>query len=269
MSYGDHKLFLYEDVVDLVIDSDGLYVDNRPMNNKKLTAHKGLSNELIFNIRNKDRKLQNVSSDVLRGTMFHPSTGKRIFTRVLEHTGNVGQVKLNIAEGDLSNLEEGLYQLFIARETSESIELPVFADQNNNIKFDIQVLDQTKQTPIDTQTANVSQFMQVTNTNNGDAGNVFVTSALKGNQARNFTSCLHSIAIHPDAYTGKFSIQASCIENTPDTSNNSSDWFNIESDVSLTSNSTIYHSTFQVNANYIRVMSEPTAGNISLVQLRN
>ena len=130
-------------------------------------------------------------------------------------------------------------------------------------------MTKTNQTPIDTQTANVSQFMQVTNTNNGDAGNVFVSSALKGNQARNFTSCLHSIAIHPDAYTGKFSIQASCIENTPDTSNNSSDWFTIESDVSLTSNSTIYPSSFQVNAIYIRVISEPTAGNISLVQLRN
>lgn len=268
MSYGDHKLFLYDEVVDLVIDSDSLYVDNRPMNNKRLTAHKGLSNELIFNIRNKDRKLQNVNSDVLRGTMFHPSTGKRIFSRVLEHTGSVGQVKLNMAEGDLTNLEQGLYQLYISRETSENIQLPVFADQNNNIKFDIQVLDQTMKTPVDTQTANVSQFMQVTNTNNGDEGNVFVTSALKGNQARNFSSCLHSIAIHPDAYTGTINIQASCVENTPDTANNSTDWFEV-SNISLTSNSTIYHNTFQVNANYIRVMSEPTAGNISLVQLRN
>jgi hypothetical protein len=269
MSYGDHKLFLYEDVVDLVIDSDGLYVDNRPMNNKKLTAHKGLSNEIIFNIRNKDRKLQNVGNDVLRGTLIHPLTGKRIFTRVLEHTGSVGQVKLAMAEGDLTTLSEGLYQIFISRETAEGQELPVFADQNNNIKFDIQILDQTKQTPVDTQTANVSTFIQVTNTNNGDEGNVFVTSALKGNQARNFTSCLHSIAVHPNAYTGNFSIQASCVENTPDTANNSTDWFNVESNVSLTANSTIYHKTFQVNANYIRVLSEPTAGNISLVQLRN
>tara|TARA_R110001592_G_scaffold77955_5_gene234259 strand:- start:1706 stop:2515 length:810 start_codon:yes stop_codon:yes gene_type:complete len=269
MSYGDHKLFLYEDVVDLVIGSDGLYVDNRPMNNKRLTAHKGLSNEIVFNIRNKDRKLQNVNSDVLRGTLIHPRTGKRVFSRVLEHTGTTGQVKLNMAEGDLTTLDEGLYQLYVSRETSDSLELPVFADQNNNIKFDIQVLDQTKKTPIDTQTSNVSQLIQVTNTNNGDSSNTFVTSALKGNQARNFTSCLHSIAIYPDTFTGNFSIQASCVENTPDTANNSSDWFNIESDVSLTANSTIYHSTFQVNANYIRVMSEPTAGNISLVQLRN
>lgn len=269
MSYGNHKLYLYDEVVDLVIGSDGLYVDNRPMNNKRLTAHKGLSNELYFSIRNKDRKLQNVNSEIIRGTLFRPATGERIFSRILEHTGTTGQVKLNIAEGDLTNVDEGLYQLYISRETSESIEYPVYADQNNNLVFGIEIKDQTKRTPVETQTANVSQFMQVTNTNNGDDSNVFVTSAFKGNQARNFSSCLHSIAIHPDSYTGNFSIQASCVENTPDSANSSSDWFNVVSNVSLTSNSTIYHSTFQVNANWVRVLSEPTAGNISLVQLRN
>ena len=137
MSYGDHKLFLYDTSIDLVIGSDGIYVDNRPMNNKKLTAHKGLSNEIVFNIRNKDRKLQEVSSDVLRGTMVLPSTGKRIFSRVLTHTGSTGQVKLSIVEGDLSSLDAGLYQLYVSRETPEGTDLPVFADQNNNIVFDI------------------------------------------------------------------------------------------------------------------------------------
>ena len=268
MSYGNHKLYLYDEVVDLVIGSDGLYVDNRPMNNKRLTAHKGLSNELYFSIRNKDRKLQNVNSEIIRGTLFRPATGERIFSRVLEHTGSTGQVKLNIAEGDLTNVDEGLYQLYISRETSESVEYPVYADQNNNLVFGIEIKDQTKRTPIETQTANVSQFMQVTNTNNGDDSNVFVTSAFKGNQARNFSHCLHSIAIHPDTYTGNLKVQASCVENTPSTANNSSDWFDVSS-VSLTANSTIYHNTFQVNANYIRVLSEASAGNISLVQLRN
>ena len=268
MSYGDHRLFLYDEVVDLVINSYGLYVDNRPMNNKRLTVHKGLSNELCFNIRNKDRKLQNVNSCILRATLIAPSTGKRIFSRVLEHTGSTGQVKLNFAEGDLTNLEQGLYQLYVSKENTDGNEYPVFADQNNNIKFDIEILDQTKLTPAKTQTANASSFIQVTNTDTGDDSNVFVRSAFEGNQKRNFDSILHSIAIHPNAYTGKIDIQASCIENTPSTANNSSDWFSI-SNVTLSANSTIYHETFQVNANYIRVMSEPSAGNITLVQLRN
>lgn len=392
MSYGDHKLFLYDTSIDLVINSDGLYVDNRPMNNKKLVAHKGLSNEIVFNIRNKDRKLQNIDSDILRGTLVLPSTGKRIFSRVLTHTGSTGQVKLSIVEGDLSNLDAGLYQLYVSRDTPEGTDLPVYTDQNNNIVFDIEIKDQTMQTPVATQTANVNTFLQVTNTNNGDSSNVFVTSALKGNQARNFSECLHSIAIHPNLYDGRIDIQASCVENTPDTANNSNDWFNVAGNIQVThkflttgdiiitdsniqtstgsvasfnldfititdnevsnaeiiaiggnksninissattlanvvtsineagntnanvtasivSNedtllntktyqlriagldytlggnsianvgitagtykkpaSNIIHRTFQVNANYVRVLSEPTAGNISLVQLRN
>ena len=138
MSYGNHKLYLYDEVVDLVINTYGYYVDNRPMNNKRLIAHKGLSNELCFSIRDKDRKLQNVNSDILRATFVAPSTGERVFTRVLEHTGSTGQVKLNIVEGDLTNLEPGLYQIYISRETMEGKDLPVYSDQNNNIKFDIE-----------------------------------------------------------------------------------------------------------------------------------
>ena len=47
MSFSDNRLYLYEDYIDLVIDTNGLYVDNRPMNNRKLIAHKGLSNEIF------------------------------------------------------------------------------------------------------------------------------------------------------------------------------------------------------------------------------
>ena len=60
MSYGDHRLYIYDDPIDLVVTSDALYLENRPMNNRQLKAHKGFSNELTFNIRDRDRKLQNV-----------------------------------------------------------------------------------------------------------------------------------------------------------------------------------------------------------------
>ena len=231
---GDHKLYLYQQSVDIVIDSmAGLNVDNRPMNNKRLVAHKGLSNEIVFNIRNRDRKLQNVNSDELRATLIAPVSGERLMTRLLEHTGTTGQVKLTMLEGDLVNLNPGLYQIFIGRQTPEGTELPVFSDHNDNIVFDIDVRDQTKKAPVETQTANVSQFMQVTNTNNGDGANVFVTSALKGNHDKNFFSAFHSVAIHPNAYTGRIDIQASCVENTPGTANNSNDWFSVASNIQV------------------------------------
>ena len=101
MSYGNHRLYLYDNVVELVVTTDAIYVDNRPMNNKKLVAHKGLSNQLTFNIRNRDRKLQNVFADDLVAYIINPSNRKRIVTRKLEPTSEVGILNLHLQKGDL------------------------------------------------------------------------------------------------------------------------------------------------------------------------
>ncbi len=63
MSHGNsHTLYILNDMqnMDLVLTSEGMKVDNRPMNNRKLIAHKGMTNELVFNITDRDRKKQNV-----------------------------------------------------------------------------------------------------------------------------------------------------------------------------------------------------------------
>ena len=267
MSYGDYRLYLYDNTVDLVISSDRIYVDNRPMNNRTLTAHKGLTNELLFNIRNKDRKLQNVFSDTLSAYLINPTTKKRLFYKLLEHTGTVGQVKLVLDEGDLRNVADGLYTMYIARQLQDGTDLPVYANQNNDIKFDIRITEQIDQTPVATQ-VNTS-FLQVANTNAGDSANIYATSALFGNQDRNFPNALHSIAIYTENYTGNIDIQGSCIASTPNSDDESIDWFTIENDISLTAESNIVHRTFTVNANWIRIMHTPVSGNITQVQLRN
>lgn len=266
MSYGDNRLYLYNDKIDLVVDTSGLYVDNRPMNNRNLIAHKGLTNEIYFNIRNRDRKLQNVFSDILTATLINPTTKRRFFYKVLEHTSEVGVVKLVLDEGDLRDISAGLYTIYIARRKQDSLDYPIFSDQNSNLKFNIEISEQIDQSPVDTQIAN--SFTQTASVGSGDAANVYVTSAFYGNQDRNFSQALHSLAVYPSAYTGNISIQGSCIEGTPNSDDASSDWFLIEK-IALSSQSSIVHRTFQVNANWIRVIHTPDSGTISQIQLRN
>jgi len=231
MSQNDHKLYLYDNNIDLVIGTDGLYVDNRPMNNRKLIAHKGLTNELLFSIRNRDRKLQNVFSDTLSAYLINPTTKRRLFYKLLEHTSNVGQVKLVLDEGDLRNVTAGLYRIYIAKQDVSGIDKPVYSDQNNGLVFDIQITEQIDQSPTPTQSANT--FLQVASTTDGDPANVFTTSAFSGNQDRNFPNALHSIAIYPDAYTGKIDVQASLVESVPSTNNLSTDWVTLESNIQV------------------------------------
>lgn len=270
MTYGDNRLYLYEDVLELVIGTDGLYVDNRPMNNRKLVAHKGLENEIIFTIRNRDRKLQNVFTETLSAYLINPTTKRRLFYKLLEHTDSVGQAKLVLNENDLQNVNAGLYRIYIARQTADGYDKPVFSNQSSDLTFDIEITEQIDQSPVPTQSAN--SFIQVADTGSGANANIFASSALYGNQDRNFNHALHTIAIFPNNYSGNIDIQGSCIEGTPDSDDASTDWFNIVNDVNFASSSNVYNKTFTINANWIRVLHKPdsdNAGSISNVHLRN
>ena len=264
----DYKLYLYNTSIDLVVSSTSIYVDNKPMNNRILSAHKGVSNEIYFNIRNRDRKLQNVFSDTLRAYIIDPGSKKRLLTKILEHTSDVGIVKLVLVEGDLTNLDAGLYQVHITRSTQEDTDLPVYVDQNNNVKFDIKITDQTSVEPVATQEEAV--FSQLANTALGDSSNVFVSSALYGNLDHNFVNAQHSIALYTTSYTGNITIQGSCLQGVPDTDDVSKDWFNITT-LALSNSSVITHRTFSVNVNWVRVIHTPdnSSGTIDKVLLRN
>jgi len=241
-------------------------VDNRAMNNRKLLAHKGVTNELYFVIRNRDRKLQNTFAETLRATLINPSTRRRVLSRVVEHTNEVGKVKLVLTEGDLADISAGLYQIYITKSSDESSDRPVYTDQNNNIRFDIEVTDQVAVEAVSTQ-VNTS-FSQQGNTLLGDNANTFVSSALYGNLDRNFTNAQHTIAVYPDSYTGQVTVQASCLSSVPASDDESKDWFDVKN-LDLSSTSNIAHHTFQVNCNWVRIVSKPSSGSITKVMLRN
>lgn len=270
MNYGEHKLYLYQDTVELVINTDGLgiYVDNRPMNIRKFLAHKGVTNEIFFTVRNRDRKLQNVFNETVRAHIVSPSTRTRLLSRTLEHTADVGKMKLTFLEGDLQNIETGLYHIYLTRTSADQYDRPFYSDQNNNVRFDIEITDQTAIEPVPTQEE--TNFTQVANTLLGDSANIFVSSAMYGNLDRNFVNAQHTIGIYTDTFTGNITIQGSCITGVPEQEYNSLDWFDI-STIALSNSSAIAHQTFSINANWVRIKYTPddVSGTVSKVLLRN
>ncbi len=270
MSYSEHKLYLYQDTVELVINTDGLgiYVDNRPMNIRKLQAHKGVTNELFFTIRNRDRKLQNVFTETLRAYIVSPSTRTRLLSKVLEHTADVGKVKLTLLEGDITNIKPGMYHMYITRSTQEEVDKPLYSDQNNNVKFDIDISEQAFIEPTPTQED--TNFLQTANTLLGDSSNVFVSNALYGNVDRNFLNAQHSIGIYTNTYTGNITIQGSCVSGVPEHEHDSLDWFDVTT-VALSNTSSITHRTFSVNCNWVRIVHTPDdeSSSVTKIILRN
>ena len=266
MSILNNRLYLYDQYVDYVISGDSLNLDNRPMNNRRIIAHKGVTNDIFLNIRDRDRKLQNVFAQTLRAYVVSPTTKKRIVSRILEHTSDIGVVKLTLSEGDLANIDAGLYKVYIAMSLDDVQDRPVYSDQNNNVAFDIEIADQLGLSPIPTQVQNT--FLQTGNTMVGDASNTFVTNAMYGNLDRNFADAQHTLAIYPNTYTGQVTIQASCLTGQPDNDDASTDWFDVQN-IDLSNTSSISHTTFNMNCNWVRILSKPSSGSIDKVLLRN
>jgi len=267
MSNSDNKLYSYQDLIDIVYTTDSYYVDNRTMDTRNLKLHKGVSNELIFNIRDRDRKLQNVFPETLRAYILDPSTKARLVTRILQNTSDIGKVKLCIDEGDIQNIEPGLYKMYVTKSNVETANAPLYTDQNNSLSFNVQITDEAGSSPIPTQTQNT--FTQTSSTSLGDDANIFVTNALTGNLSRNFPNAQHTVAFYLDGYTGNITIQASCMQSTPDLEDQSTDWFDVETVPVANANVSIAHTNFTVNCNWIRIVSEPDTGSITQVLLRN
>lgn len=263
----DNKLFLYDNNIDLVVTTTDWYVDNRPMNNRHLKAHKGLTNELLFTVRDRDRKIQNVSADVVRAYIVHPTTKQRIVTKTAINTTDVGKFRVILDEGDLANISPGRYYMYITRSRSETWDSPLYTDQDNNIRFDLEITDQTGVQPVPTQ--RTTSLLKVSDTAQGDPANVFVSSALLGNLEQNFNDAQHSVAIYLDGYTGNLTVQASCFTAVPDSDESSTDWFNVYSTNVSDANISIVNTSFIVNCNWVRIVSEPITGSVTKVLLRN
>jgi hypothetical protein len=261
MQTGDTRLFLYDNTVELVITTNSLSVSNLPMNHRKLQAHKGLTNTIMFNIRNRDRTLQNVFTDVLTAYFIDPTTKKRLTTKILEHTSDVGIAKLVLETGDIQNIDPGLYRMYIARTSVSGDESPIYSNQNNGVSFDIEISEEAQYEPIATQED--STFTSV-------GANVNASSAMFGNLDRNFINAQHTLGIYTSTYTGNIIIQGSCIESTPDSDEASTDWFAIET-IPLANTSAITNRTFQMNLNWIRILEYPDDGNsvVSNFMVRN
>lgn len=265
MSYSE-KLYRYDNTVALVLSQTSLYLDNKPMNNRKLKAHKGVTNELLFHVTDKDRKKQNLYTDTITAHIINPTDQSRLLSKDLEPANELGKATLLLTDGDMQNIDSGLYFLHLTYSNDAQEDRAFYSDQNNNVRLEIEVTGQVVQDPVPTQVND--SFLQTGNVDLGDAANTFVSSALLGNLAKNFQNAQHTIAIYPSSYTGQVTIQGSCIIGTPDSDDASLDWFDV-TNVDLSSADSVTSTTFSVSCNWVRVISKPQSGSLEKIMLRN
>jgi hypothetical protein len=272
---GSHTIYnLGNQSLDLVLTTEGIKTDNRPMNQNKLTVHKGFNNKLSFFVRNRDRALQNISTKTLYATIMNPNTKRRIMLKqlTLVNSGTTGEATLDLVPSDLNNIGAGLYTIAITESADDGeSEYPLYANQNDRIVTDLEVKSSLEYEPIATQ--ETTTFTQTANTDLGDAANTFVTSAMFGNMDNNQNGS-HTCAFYLTDFTGNIHLQGSALETTPSAD---TDWYDInvqgdlgEPSIPITTATTIVDPyNFKINTNWIRVKYHPTAGTIDKFQLRN
>tara|TARA_B110000444_G_scaffold243291_1_gene261559 strand:+ start:392 stop:1210 length:819 start_codon:yes stop_codon:yes gene_type:complete len=272
MSNFTHKLYSFTTKIDLVATETQIILDNRPMNSRKIKVHKGVNNEILFSITNKDRKKTNVFADNLYAYIVNPLTKQRLVSKLIEHTSESGVISLLLTDGDLQNVNKGLYHMHIVKNDGDNqTYLPLYSDQQGNAKIELEVTDQIVQEPIATQED--TTFLQTADTDTGDAANTYVSNAMYGNLNKNFQNAQHTVAVYPaSAYTGQVTVQASLLSSVPDSDDISIDWFDVKN-IDMTANTQIRTETFSVSANWVRIVSKPTTSdttaNLTKVLLRN
>jgi len=261
--------------VDLVLTTDGITVDNRPMNQTKLVVHKGLNNTLQFFVRNRDRVLQNIGTKTLYASVINPNTSRRVVFKPLSlvNSGTTGEARLDLNVGDLTDLTPGIYQIAITESADNgATESPLYANQNDRIITDLEVKSSMQYQPAPTQTKSV--FTQTQNTDLGDSANTFVTAAMYGNQNKNYRHSKHTIAFYMTDFVGNVTIQGSALETAP---TQESDWYGINAQGDFGQIKIPYASAFsgvdpfnfKINTNWIRVQFDVTSGSMDKVLLRN
>ena len=272
---GSHTIYnLGNQSLDLVLTTEGIKTDNRPMNQNKLTVHKGFNNKLSFFVRNRDRALQNISTKTLYATIMNPNTKRRIMLKqlTLVNSGTTGEATLDLVPSDLNNIGAGLYTIAITESADDGAsEYPLYANQNDRIVTDLEVKSSLEYEPIATQ--ETTTFTQTANTDLGDAANTFVTSAMYGNMDNNQNGS-HTCAFYLAGFSGNIHLQGSALETIP---SSDTDWYDInvqgdigEPSIPITTATTIVDPyNFKINTNWIRVKYHPTAGTIDKFQLRN
>lgn len=220
----NYTIYKYDNPrINIVVGDNFSYMENTSMNRKEIIAYQGLDNEYYFDVRDKDRKLQNVKNSTFQAEIISYENNERVITKFLIPDLEKGSAKLSLTEDDLNDLAVGNYKLLIYSVATSGAKSPIYADKNSKLGITVIVRDDALKVPAATQTANT--WLQVANTNDGDAANIYQSSSLSGNSRKNFRGARHTLAVYCTNFSGNIYVQGNNDLTAPSSDNL---WFNID-----------------------------------------
>jgi len=170
---------------------------------RKVKIHKGVDNQIKFQVLDSDRRKIPVNQMNVVATLVDTYTEERVLKkscRVLELAK--GQLVLSLFEGDLHDIPPGNYELIITGQQNfipgipgDQASTPFYSDTAANIRLYAEVIDSVDKTP--PQASEETEFVRDYLVLAGAPVDTFFTSSFPGHRTKNLKNMIHTIAVTP------------------------------------------------------------------------
>ena len=240
-----HKLYTYDHIRRLLINDSTIRcftTDNAPMNKKPIKIHKGLDNHVVFRVFDPDRNPAKVCGFNLFGRIFNTENRELVLEKPCTTNSATGMLFLDLDEGDLADLPQGLYDLVIVKQeslvagvTGENVTTALYTDFDSNISATLLLSPQAERVPRESHVIGVDDWSpaQILKNGTGPLVRHFYSSAIPGARVHNHTHSTHSFSVNvadcdgSGPFTGTLEVFGTLDEN-PDPSPSTHGWFPID-----------------------------------------
>ena len=201
---------------------NGYHGRNSKVYDRRLTLHRGVSNPISFTFKNEDQKAQDITSKTYELNIIDTESKKAVLTKTLtilddgSTVSTKGDASTTITEGDLLSLDAKFYNFSVREVKSDGSREVTYADTGYAAAGTIELVDGAY--PEFVSSVEVSNFTQ--------AGGPlqFSSSSIDARPGTNNNKALHTIAVYPNAFSGKLIVQGTMASTPSD-----SDYFTVTS----------------------------------------
>jgi hypothetical protein len=209
------------------------------MNRREIKVHKGMDNTLKFRVFDPDRKPINICTYQLYGRLFNTENRELVLEKPCRTNTAIGMLFLDLNEGDIANLAQGLYELvivgqkdFVPGRIGESLTTPVFTDTDSNIVTTVRITGQAERVPRPSFIIEEDDWTEQRTLVNGNTPIIsqFYSSTIPAGRVQNHTNSTHSFSVYTDQdnrFTGTLELLGT-LDINPQSDPTTDHWFNIQ-----------------------------------------
>ena len=193
---------------------NGYHGRNSNVYDRRLTLHRGVDNPITFTFKNEDQKAQDITSKTYELNVIDTESKKAVLTKTLtilddgSTVSKKGDASCTITEGDLIGLDAKFYNFAVRDVASDNSRTVTYSSTGYAAAGSIELLDGAY--PEFIPSTSVTQFT-------GSGGPLqFTSSAIDARPGINNNKALHTIAIYPQAFSGKVIVQGTMASSPSD-----------------------------------------------------